>query len=164
MIVMKGLFGIIVLMALFGCTNNDVTWISIKNGTTIPIYTLPYSSDFTNAEWIQPGVTDDFYSITCDCLDGFTYFSFYYDSLIVLLKDHEDDPIKFYKDGTTVNYDPALNPFINADVWHTKDFDRNLKSSGINTLEEKHIFEYYFCIEGAKIKSLSVEDASDSGL
>ncbi len=35
------------------------------------------------------------------------------------------DPIKFYKDGTTVNYDPELNPFINPEVWHKQDFDRN---------------------------------------
>ena len=113
---MRGIIWIIVLFVFSGCANNELTWISVKNDTTLPIYVLPYSAEFTNADWIQPGVSDDFYSINCDCLDGFSYFSFYYDSLIVLMQDHDGDPIKFYKDGTTVNYDPKLNPFINPDV------------------------------------------------
>ena len=161
---MRGFIWIIVLIALTGCTNDDLSWISIRNDTTTPIYVLPYSSEFTNADWIQPGVSDDFYSISCDCIDGFTYFSFYYDSLIVLLKDHDDESIKFYKDGTTVNYNSALNPFINPDVWHIQDFDRAVSGSAFNTLEEKHIFEHYFCIEEENVKSLCVEDESDPGL
>lgn len=161
---MRGFIWIIALIALAGCDNGDLTWISIKNETTSPIYALPYSSEFTNAEWIQPGISDDFYSITCDCIDGFTYFSFYYDSLIVILKDHDQEPIKFYKDGTTVNYDPALNPFVNPDVWHTQDFDRTVSGSAFNTLEEKHIVEHYFCIEGEKVKSLSADEESNPGL
>ena len=60
---MRGFIWIIVLIALSGCGKNDLTWISIKNDTTIPIYVLPYSDEFTNADWIQPGVSDDFYSI-----------------------------------------------------------------------------------------------------
>lgn len=159
---MRGFIWIIVLIAMSGCTSNDLSWISIKNETSIPIYVLPYSSEFTNADWIQPGVTDDFYSLNCDCLDGFTYFSHYYDSLIVQIEDHEEDPIKFYKDGTTINYNPALNPFINKDVWKMQDFERAVSGSGVNTLEEKHIFEHYFCIEEEQVKSLSV-DKSDSG-
>ena len=161
---MRGFAWILVLITLAGCTNDELSWISIKNETTIPIYVLPYSSEFTNADWIQPGVTDDFYSLNCDCLDGFTYFSHYYDSLIVQLEDHDEEPIKFYKDGTTINYNPALNPFINKDVWKVKDFERAVTGSGVNTIEEKHIFEHYFSIEEEQVKSLGVKDESDSGL
>lgn len=160
---MKRFIWIFVLMLLVGCDNKDLTWISIKNETTIPIYTLPYSSDFTNADWIQPGATDDFYSISCDCLDGFTYFSFYYDSLIVLIKDDDKNPIKFYKDGTTVNYNSELNPFINPEVWHRQDFDRTVDGTAFNTLEEKHIYEYYFSIEQKNVKSLAILDGSNPG-
>jgi hypothetical protein len=161
---MRGFIWIFVLLIISGCDKNDQTWISIKNETTIPLFVLPYSADFTNADLIQPGVSDDFYSINCDCLDGFAYFSHYYDSLIVLMQDHDGDPIKFYKDGTTVNYDPKLNPFINRDVWRIQDFDRAVSGSGFNTLEEKHIYEYYFCIEEECVKSLSVGNASDPDL
>ena len=161
---MRGFIWIIVLITLSGCANDELSWISIKNETTILIYAMPYSSDFTNADWIQPGVTYDFYSLNCDCLDGFAYFSFYYDSLIVLMEDHDEDPIKFYKDGTTVNYNPALNPFINEDVWKVQDFNKVVSGSVFNASEAKHIYEHYFCIEEENIKSLSVEDESDSGL
>ena len=89
-------------------------------------------------------------------MDGFTYFSFYYDSLIVYLRDHEEDPIKFYKDGTTINYNPELNPFINKDVWLTHHFDRHLSGSAFNTLEEKHIFEHYFTVDAASVKSINI--------
>lgn len=152
---MKGIILAVTILILTGCNNDDLTWISIKNGTGTPIYALPYSSDFTNGDWIQPGVYDEFYSINCD-LDGFTYFSFYYDSLIVYLRDHEEDPIKFYKDGTTINYNPELNPFINKDVWLTHDFDRHLSGSGFNTQEEKHIFEHYFTVDAASVKSINI--------
>ena len=161
---MRGFIWIVVLIVLSGCANNEITWISVQNDTTIPLYVLPYSSDFTNADWVQPGVSNDFYSINCDCLDGYTYFSHYYDSLIVLMQDHDGDPIKFYKDGTTVNYDSELNPFINPDVWRTKDFDKAFLGSAFNTLDEKHIYEYYFSITEESVKSLSVEDVSDPGL
>ena len=160
---MRGIIWITLFIALSGCAGDELTWLSIKNDTTIPIYAQPYSSDFTNADWIQPGVSDDFYSINCDCLDGFTYFSHYYDSLIVLMEDHESDPIKFYKDGTTVNYNAELNPFINPDVWKMKDFDRAVSGSAFNTLEEKHIYEHYFSINEKHVKSLMVEDESDPG-
>ena len=140
---------------LAGCNNDELSWISIRNDTSIPIYVLPYTSDYSYGEWIQPWVSDDFYSLNCDCLDGFTYFSFYYDSLIVIMKDAEETTIKFYKDGTTLNYDPTLNPFINPDVWKSRSFDRHLSSTSFNTLEEKHIFDTYFCIDAQSIKSLS---------
>ena len=161
---MRGFIWIIVLIALSGCAKNDITYISIKNETAIPIYVLPYSAEFTNADWIQPGVSDDFYSINCDCLDGYSYFSLYYDSLIVLMQDHDDDPIKFYKDGTTVNYDPELNPFVNQDVWRTTDFKKGVTGSAFNTIEEKHVYEYYFSIKEENVKSLSVDAVSKSGI
>jgi len=160
---MRGIITLTLLFILAGCNKDELTWISIKNGTGIPIYALPYSSDFTNGEWIQPGVSDEFYSISCDCVDGFSYFSFYYDSLIVYLKDQGDDPIKFYQDGTTINYDPTLNPFINEEVWSTHTFDRHLSGSAFNTLEEKHIIEFYFTIDASCVKSISIgSEVSDS--
>ena len=152
------------LIVLSGCANDDLSWISIKNDTPSPIYILPYSSEFTDAEWIQPGSSDDFYSINCDCIDGYKYFSFYYDSLIVILKDQEKDPIKFYKDGTTVNYNPEFNPFTNPEVWKTQNFDTHVSGSSINTLEEKHIFEHYFCIETEYVNSMCEPEESDSAL
>lgn len=144
------------MLILAGCNNDDLTWISIQNGTGTPIYALPYASDYSNGEWIQPGSADEFYSIDCDCIDGFSYFSFYYDSLIVYLKEHSEDPIKFYKDGTTINYDPKLNPFINEEVWLTRDFERHLSGSAFNTLEEKHIYEHYFTVEASGVKSINI--------
>jgi hypothetical protein len=161
---MRGIVCIVILVVLSGCASNDLSWISIKNSTPSPIYILPYSAEFTNAEWIQPGVSDDFYSINCDCLDGYDYFSFYYDSLIVLLKDQEEDPIKFYKDGTTVNYDAKRNPFINPDVWEIQDFDTHVTGSSFNTLEEKHIFEHFFSIETKYVISMSEPKESDTAL
>ena len=152
---MRGAVILVWLVILAGCNNDELSWISIKNDTTTPIYVLPYSSDYTHGEWIQPGVADDFYSLNCDCLDGFAYFSFYYDSLIVFLKDWEETPVKFYKDGTTINYDPTLNPFINREVWKSRNFDRHLSGSSFKTLEEKHIFEHYFPIDPEKVKFLS---------
>lgn len=152
---MRGIILATTILILTGCSNDDLTWISIKNGTGTPIYALPYSSDFTNGDWIQPGVSDEFYSINCE-LDGFEYFSFYYDSLIIYLKDQGEDPIKFFKDGTTINYDPKLNPFINKDVWLTHNFERHLSGSVFNTLEEKHIFEYCFTVDAASVKSITI--------
>lgn len=153
---MRLIVAISAILILSGCNNDDLTWISIQNGTGTPIYALPYSSDYSNGEWIQPGVADEFYSINCDCIDGFSYFTAYYDSLIVYLKDHGEDPIKFYKDGTTINYDPTLNPFINERVWFTRDFERHLNGTAFNTLEEKHISEYYFTVEASGVKSINI--------
>ena len=152
---MRGVAIIFLVFLLTGCSNDELSWISIRNDTSIPIYVLPYSSDYTDGEWILPGNADDFYRLNSDFLDGFAYFSFYYDSLIVFLKDREETPVKFYKDGTTVNYDPTLNPFINRDVWKSRNFDTHLSGSSFNTLEEKHIFETYFCIDAENVKSLS---------
>ncbi len=152
---MRGVAIVFLVFLLAGCNNDELSWISIRNDTTIPIYVLPYTSDYTYGEWIQPGVSDDFYSLNCDCLDGFNYFSFYYDSLIIFLKDLEETPIKFYKDGTTLNYDPTLNPFINPDVWKSRNFEKHLSGTSFNTLEEKHIFESYFCIDTESVKFLS---------
>jgi len=152
---MRGIILVVTILILTGCNNDDLTWISIKNSTGTPIYALPYSEDFTNGDWIQPGVSDEFYSINCE-LDGFAYFSFYYDSLIVYLKDHGEDPIKFFKDGTTINYDPKLNPFINKEVWMTHYFERTLSGSAFNTLEEKHIVEHYFSVDASSVKSINI--------
>jgi len=154
---MRGFIWVILLIFLAGCAENELTWISIKNDTSLPIYVLPYSADFSNADWIQPGGSDDFYTINCDCLDGFTYFSSYYDSLIVFMQDHDDDPIKFYKDGTTINYDPDLNPFINPEVWYVKDFSKSETDGLLNSSIEKQVYEHYFCIREENVKSLRVE-------
>ena len=145
----------VILFLLAGCTSNEQSWISIRNDTALPIFALPYTSEFTDGEWIQPGVADDFYSIDCDCLDGYNYFSFYYDSLIIYLKDDDQNPIKFYQDGTTVNYDPTQNPFTNPDVWKIRDFNRHVNGNALTALEEKHIYEHYFCVKAENVASLS---------
>jgi len=156
---MKRIGWIFLLFLLAGCDNDDLTWISIRNITDIPIYAQPYSAEFTDGDWIVPGGLDEFYSINCDCLDGFDYFSFYYDSLIIYMKDNDENPIKFYKDGSTVNYDPTLNPFTNPKVWRNREFDLNLPSGSFNSdLQEKHISEHYFCIDAEHIKSLANTD------
>jgi hypothetical protein len=152
---MNRIIYIVILFWLVGCTQDDLSYISIRNDTSIPIYALPYTSDYTDGGWIQPGVTDEFYSISCDCLDGYGYFSFYYDSLIIYIKDQEEDPVKFYKDGRTVNYDPTLNPFTNPEVWKSHEFDKNVPGSSFQTLEEKHIFEHFFTIDPQNVKSLA---------
>jgi hypothetical protein len=152
---MRRLIWLGVLILLAGCSNDEQSWISIRNGTDLAIYALPYSSEFSNGAWIQPGSMDDFYSIECDCLDGFSYFSFYYDSLIIYLEGFDEQPVKFYKNGSAVNYDATLNPFTNPDVWKKREFNRYLPGSSLNTLEEKHIFEHYFSINAASVKSLS---------
>ena len=152
---MKRLVWILMVLLGVACSADEQSWISIRNETEVPIYALPYSSDYTEGEWIQPGVVDNFYTLNSDGLDGFEYFSFYYDSLIVYLEDRDDEPVKFYQDGTTVNYDPTLNPFVNPDVWKSRNFDRTLPVNNLYESEEKTIFEHYFSIQADKIKSLS---------
>ena len=144
-----------ILSLLLGCADDKISYISIRNQTTIPIYVLPYASSFSDGGWIQPGVTDEFYSIEINHLNGYEYFTAYYDSLIVYIKGYDDEPVKFYKDGTTVNYDPDFNPFINPDVWVSHSFDTHLRSSGINTLEEKQIYEDFFSIDAKCVISLA---------
>ncbi|MEZ5072569.1 MAG: hypothetical protein R2751_16805 [Bacteroidales bacterium] len=91
---MRGLFIFLILVSLSSCADSDLSWIAIENETQVPIYALPYSSEFTRRT--VDGLTDEFYSIACDCLDEkFAYFSFYYDSLIIFIKDHDDAPVKF---------------------------------------------------------------------
>lgn len=150
------------LLVMLGCNKDDLSYISIQNETPVLIYAVSYSASYSDGDWIQPGVTDEFYSISIDHLNGFEYFSAYYDSLLVFLKDHEDQPVKFYKDGRTINYDPELNPFINRDVWQTRSFNRHLPGSSIESLEEKKIYEDYFSIEIAKILSLSESSLIES--
>lgn len=145
---------ILLLSILTGCDNNDLSYLSICNETPISIYAISYTSDYSNGEWIQPGVYNEFYSIGIDNLNGYEYFSAYYDSLLIFLKDFEDHPIKFYSDGRTINYDPELNPFINPDVWQTRAFNRHVPGSSNESLEEKQIYEDYFSIEVSKIISL----------
>jgi hypothetical protein len=152
---MRRLVWIIVFFLLVGCSNDDLSYISIRNNTSIPIYALPYAAEYTNGEWIQPGLTDEFYSINCDCLDGYEYFSFFYDSLIIYIQGYDEDPVKFYKNGRTVNYDPTLNPFTNPEVWNLHEFERHLEGSSFESLQEKRIFEHYFSLETDHVKSLS---------
>jgi len=146
---------LIILSVLVGCSNDELSFISICNETPIPIYAISYTSDFSDGNWIQPGVIDEFYSIGINNLNGYEYFSVYYDSLIIYVRDHEDDPVKFYSDGSTINYDPALNPFINPEVWITRSFQRHLPGKSNQSLEEKQIYEHYFSIELSSIISLS---------
>jgi hypothetical protein len=154
---------LLVPLVLSGCERDEVSFISIRNQTELPIYAQPYSTDYTNGDWIQPGLVDEFYSIECDCLNGFKYFSFYYDSLIVHLKDHEDEPIKFFKDGTTVNYDPSLNPFINKDVWKVRLIERSMPGKIFKSnYENRQVIEHYFCISSDCITSLKNTKVQES--
>lgn len=146
---------ILMVFLMAGCMGDDLTRLSIRNDTSTPIYALPYASDFTEGKWIPPGTFNDFYSIGCETLDAYAYFSLYYDSLIIYMKESDDRPIKFYRDGTTSNYDPTLNPFTNPKVWNERKYSRYMSGSTFNTLEEKNIFEHYFCIDPGYIKSLN---------
>jgi len=151
---MRAFSVLVILFLLAGCADEELSWISIQNETSIPIYALTYSSDLSDGDWIQPGVADDFYSINCDCLDGFEYFSFYYDSLVIYMKDLENEPIKFFKDGSSINYDPLLNPFINPDVWQTRDLEKHVPGSFFESSDDIHIFDHYFSIDAENIESL----------
>ena len=153
---MKELSWILLLFMLVGCASEELSMISIRNETDVPIYTQPFSSEFSDGDWILPGAIDEFYSINCDCLDGFEYFSFYYDSLIIFMQDNDEDPIKFYQDGTTINYDPTLNPFTNPDVWRIREFDNTCPGASFSaTSQEQHVSDHYFCIDSDYIKSLA---------
>lgn len=152
---MKVLLSIFILLVIAGCNKDDLSYLSICNETPIPIYATSYTSDYSDGDWIPPGISDDFYSININHLDGFRYFSLFYDSLVVFLKDHEEHPVKFYSDGKTINYDPELNPFTNPEVWQTRTFYRHVPGSSFESMEEKQIFEDYFSIEISSIISLS---------
>ena len=153
---MKGIYLILILLLLTGCGGEDLSLISIRNVTDVPIYTQPFSSEFTDGDWIQPGAYDEFYSINCDCLDGFEYFSYYYDSLIIYLQDSDENPIKFYQDGTTINYDPTLNPFTNPDVWSQRKYKSSpVGNSSTSPVQEQNVSDHYFCIDAEYIKSLA---------
>jgi len=158
---MRSLIFIFALSALMGCNNDDFSYVSIRNETTSPIYVLPYASEYSDGDWIQPGYTNEFYSIGIDHLNGYEYFCAYYDSVIVYIQDKEDEPIKFYSDGTTINYDPALNPFINPDVWISRNFDKVVSGSTFKGFEKKAINEDYFIIDAASIISLANASISD---
>ena len=144
---MRKLAFILALTTLWGCNNDEYSYISIRNETTTPIYVLPYVSDYSDGDWINPGFTDEFYSIGVDHFNGYEFFCVYYDSLIIYLKDYEDDPVKFYKDGTTINYDPTRNPFTNPEMWTSRSFDELESGSTFDNLQEKEISEDYFTID-----------------
>ena len=152
---MKVLLSIFILLVIAGCNKDDLSYLSICNETPVPIYATSYTSDYSDGDWIPPGISDDFYSININHLDGFRYFSLFYDSLVVFLKDHEEHPVKSYSDGKTINYDPELNPFTNPEVWQTRNFHSRVKGSSFEGLEEKQISEDYFSIEISSIISLS---------
>jgi hypothetical protein len=152
---MRRLAGNLMLLLLVGCSNNEMSWISIQNDTSIPIYALPYTSAYTSGDWIHPGFSGEFYSINCDCLDAYEYFSFYYDSVIIYIKGYDHDPVKFFKDGKTVNYDPTLNPFTNPGVWKSHEIERNLPTNGSEGHEMRQIMEHFFSIKTESVKSLA---------
>lgn len=154
---MRPLILIGILILLGSCSSDEMSFLSIQNRTTLPIYVQPYISDFAEGDWIQPGSSNEFFSIDHDGLDGFEYFSFYYDSLVVYLKDCEEKPVKFYKDGRTVNYDPELNPFTNRDMWEIHQIRRNVSGNAFETLEEKKVQEHYF-----RISALSIPYIADT--
>ncbi len=152
----------ILFIFLTGCNDGELSYVSICNETPVPIYAVSYASEYSDGDWIQPGLIDEFFSIGISSLNGFEYFSVYYDSLIIFVKDYEDEPVRFYSDGVTVNYDPKLNPFTNPDVWQTRSFKRRLPTTASQGLEEKRIYEDYFSIEISKIISLCETNLTDS--
>jgi len=147
------LFVFIALM-LGACAQDDYSAMGIRNKTEVPIFALPYVADYTSGAWIQPGLTDDFYTIDCDCLDGYDYFSFYYDSLVIFLEGMETHPIKFFKDGSTVNYDPTKNPFTNQDVWVSWEYD-GIEPGNQESVKQRSYTEHFFVIETSAVKILS---------
>jgi len=152
---MKNLAFIIALTTILGCSNEEYSYLSVRNKTTSPIYVLPYTSDFSDGDWIEPGITDEFYSIGIEHLNGYEYFITYFDSVIIYVKDYEDYPVKFFSDGTSLNYDPELNPFINPEVWNTRDFNELMPGTAFQTIKEKEVNEDYFIIDSASIISLT---------
>lgn len=159
---MKGFYWIFVFVLLVGCTSDELSSISVRNLTDIPLYVQPYSSNVSDGDWIQPGLMEDFYSINCDCLNGFRYFSFYYDSLIIRIKDMEDQPIKFYKDGTTINYDPTMSPFTNPDVWRVRESQSEMPRKVIKSnYSDRIVINHYFCISPELIKSMKTVEVKE---
>ena len=69
---------------------------------------------------------------------------------------------KFYKDGTTVNYDPLLNPFTNEDVWETRTQDRLMPGKFFKSnYEKREVIEHYFCIDGDYVQSLKTSEVKE---
>lgn len=152
---MKILTFIFALTILLGCSNEEYSYLSVRNKTTSPIYVLPYTSNFSDGDWIEPGITDEFYTISVEHLNGYEYFCTYFDSVIIYVKDYEDYPVKFYSDGTTLNYNPELNPFINPEVWKTRDFNELMPGNAFQSIKEKEVNEDYFIIDSLSIVSLT---------
>lgn len=152
----------LLLILVAACSYEDMACISIGNNTGIPIFSLPYSEEYTNGEWIQPGSINEFYTLNNDQLDGFEYFSYYYDSLVIHIKGQDNRPVKFYKDGRTINYNPELNPFINPNVWKVRKNSVNPSGSAFEGFEEKKMVEHYFTISANNVLSLSDSIASQS--
>jgi len=151
---MKKLAWLLVTAMVAGCSGDELTWLSIHNDTTSPIFALPYSASQTNGDWIDPGSIHEFYSLGCDCLDAFEYFTTYYDSLIINIQDHEV-PVKFYVDGTTRNYNPTLNPFTNPEVWRSHEIERSIPGNDIEGDKLKTVYEHYFSFKTDHVKSLA---------
>ena len=82
--------------------------------------------------------------------------------MIIFVKDYEDEPVKFYSDGVTINYDTKLNTFTNPDVWQTRSFKRYLPETASEGLEAKWIYEDFFSVEISKIISLCDAHLTDS--
>lgn len=152
---MRYLALLLILSALWGCNKDELSYLSIRNETTIPIYALAYASEYADGDWIRPGITDEFCSVEIEILNGYEYFTVYYDSLIIYIQGIEDEPVKFFSDGTTINYNPAMNPFINPDVWKSRNFDQIVSGSGFESVETKSVNEDYFIIDAASIISLA---------
>lgn len=152
---MRILSVILMFSALIGCNNDELSYISVRNQTPTSIYVLPFASGYSDGDWIQPGLSDEFYSIGVDHLDGYEYFCLYYDSLIIYIKDHEDKPVKFYRDGTTINYNPSRNPFTNPKMWTSRNYNENGSGSAYQSSGRKEVNEDYFVIDEASIISLT---------
>jgi len=142
-------------LLLAACNKDDLSSLAIRNGTGTPIFALPYSSDYTEGGWIQPGNRDEFFSIEHEDLDAFDYFCAYYDSVVVFLEGYENDPVKFFKNGSTVNYDPSMNPFTNSEMWNCLSFERPTEGNTFESVDQKQIEEHFFSINELSIPVLA---------
>lgn len=149
---MKQVLIIIGILIMMGCSSNDESWLSIENSTDMDIFAIPYTEEFSHGTAIPSGEKDEFFTLSCDCLDGYTYFSTYYDSLVIFFNNEEETPVKFYSDGRTINYDSIQNPFINPLVWNYRVFEEEYYTE-INSVETRMIYEHFFTIKNEIIDS-----------
>ena len=74
---MRTLTLIIAFLVLAGCNDDEISYLSVRNETPQPFYAVFYTAGLSEGEWVQPGSTDNFFSLNLDHVNSFEYFSFY---------------------------------------------------------------------------------------